>query len=64
MNCVNCGAFLTDADLDYCPNCGYNVLIQKKVDYLSKSLYNHQQKPAAGKKPGFGIYCQASGQFQ
>ena len=28
MNCVNCGAFLTDMDLDYCPNCGYNVLIQ------------------------------------
>ena len=40
MNCVNCGAFLTDMDLDYCPNCGYNVLIQKKVDYLSKSFYN------------------------
>lgn len=19
MNCVNCGAFLTDMDLDYCP---------------------------------------------
>lgn len=36
MNCMNCGAFLTDMDLDYCPNCGYNVLIQKKVDYLSK----------------------------
>lgn len=30
MNCVNCGAFLTDMDLDYCPSCGYNVLIQKK----------------------------------
>ena len=32
MNCMNCGAFLTDSDLDYCPNCGYNVLIQKKVE--------------------------------
>ena len=40
MNCMNCGAFLTDMDLDYCPNCGYNVLIQKKVDYLSKIFYN------------------------
>lgn len=40
MNCMNCGAFLTDRDLDYCPNCGYNVLIQKKVDYLSKVFYN------------------------
>ena len=44
MNCVNCGAFLTDMDLDYCPNCGYNVLIQKKVDYLSKSFYNSGAK--------------------
>ena len=44
MNCVNCGAFLTDMDLDYCPNCGYNVLIQKKVDYLSKSFYNQGWK--------------------
>ena len=40
MNCMNCGAFLTDRDLDYCPNCGYNVLIQKKVDYLSQVFYN------------------------
>ena len=31
MNCINCGAFLTDTDLDYCPHCGANVLIQKKV---------------------------------
>ena len=22
MNCMNCGAFLTDRDLDYCPHCG------------------------------------------
>ena len=40
MNCINCGAFLTDTDLDYCPHCGANVLIQKKVDYLSKLYYN------------------------
>ena len=39
MNCINCGAFLTDTDLDYCPHCGANVLIQKKVDYLSKLYY-------------------------
>lgn len=40
MNCMNCGAFLTDMDLDYCTQCGCNVLIQKKVDYLSKYYYN------------------------
>ena len=22
MNCMNCGAFLADKDLDYCPHCG------------------------------------------
>lgn len=30
MNCMNCGAFLVDKDLDYCPKCGCNVLIQKR----------------------------------
>ena len=38
MNCMNCGAFLVDKDLDYCPKCGCNVLIQKKVDYLSRAV--------------------------
>ena len=47
MNCMNCGAFLTDMDLDYCPSCGYNVLIQKKVDYLSKSFYNQGLEKAS-----------------
>ena len=47
MNCMNCGAFLTDMDLDYCPNCGYNVLIQKKVDYLSKIFYNQGLEKAS-----------------
>ena len=47
MNCMNCGAFLTDRDLDYCPNCGYNVLIQKKVDYLSKVFYNQGLEKAS-----------------
>lgn len=47
MNCMNCGAFLTDPDLDYCPSCGYNVLIQKKVDYLSKIFYNQGLEKAS-----------------
>ena len=51
MNCVNCGAFLTDMDLDYCPSCGYNVLIQKKVDYLSKSFYNQGLEKASIRDP-------------
>ena len=47
MNCMNCGAFLADKDLDYCPNCGCNVLIQKKVDYLSKFYYNQGLEKAS-----------------
>ena len=40
MNCMNCGAFLADSTLDYCPSCGANIQIQKKADYLSKYHYN------------------------
>ena len=47
MNCMNCGAFLVDKDLDYCPKCGCNVLIQKKVDYLSRKCYNEGLEKAS-----------------
>lgn len=57
MNCVNCGAFLTDMDLDYCPSCGYNVLIQKKVDYLSKSFYNQGLEKASIRDLSGAIAC-------
>ena len=57
MNCMNCGAFLTDSDLDYCPNCGYNVLIQKKVDYLSKSFYNQGREKASIRDLSGAIAC-------
>ena len=57
MNCMNCGAFLTDRDLDYCPNCGYNVLIQKKVDYLSKVFYNQGLEKASIRDLSGAIAC-------
>ena len=57
MNCMNCGAFLTDMDLDYCPNCGYNVLIQKKVDYLSKISYNQGLEKASIRDLSGAIAC-------
>ena len=57
MNCMNCGAFLTDMDLDYCPNCGYNVLIQKKVDYLSKIFYNRGLEKASIRDLSGAIAC-------
>ena len=57
MICMNCGAFLTDMDLDYCPNCGYNVLIQKKVDYLSKIFYNQGLEKASIRDLSGAIAC-------
>ena len=57
MNCMNCGAFLTDMDLDYCPNSGYNVLIQKKVDYLSKIFYNQGLEKASIRDLSGAIAC-------
>ena len=57
MNCMNCGAFLVDKDLDYCPNCGYNVLIQKKVDYLSKIFYNQGLEKASIRDLSGAIAC-------
>ena len=57
MNCMNCGAFLTDMDLDYCPNCGYKVLIQKKVDYLSKIFYNQGLEKASIRDLSGAIAC-------
>lgn len=57
MNCMNCGAFLMDKDLDYCPHCGYNVLIQKKVDYLSKQYYNQGLEKATVRDLSGAIEC-------
>lgn len=57
MNCMNCGAFLTDMDLDYCPSCGFNVLIQKKVDYLSGYYYNQGLEKASIRDLSGAINC-------
>ncbi len=57
MNCMNCGAFLADKDLDYCPRCGCNVLIQKKVDYLSRHYYNMGLEKASVRDLSGAISC-------
>ena len=57
MNCMNCGAFLTDRDLDYCPHCGCNVLIQKKADYLSRQYYNLGLEKASVRDLSGAISC-------
>ena len=38
MNCMNCGALLNKSH--YCPSCGFNVEVQKKVWQLSNLYYN------------------------
>lgn len=57
MNCKNCGAFLNDLDLDYCPHCGANVLIQKKADYLSRLYYNQGLEKASIRDLSGAITC-------
>lgn len=57
MNCMNCGAFLTAADMEYCPHCGSNVLIQRKVDYLSKYYYNQGLEKASIRDLSGAISC-------
>ncbi len=57
MNCMNCGAFLADKDLDYCPHCGCNVLIQKKVEYLSKLYYNQGLEKASIRDLSGAVTC-------
>ena len=38
MNCMNCGALLNDSP--YCPSCGFDVEVQKKIWHLSNLYYN------------------------
>ena len=57
MNCMNCGALLTSNDLQYCPHCGANVLIQKKVDHLSNYYYNQGLEKASIRDLSGAITC-------
>lgn len=57
MNCRSCGAFLNDQDLDYCPQCGANVLIQKKTEYLSRLYYNQGLEKASIRDLSGAITC-------
>lgn len=38
MNCMNCGAVVTDTDL--CPECGFDLAVQRKSFQLSVLYYN------------------------
>ena len=41
----------------YCPRCGCNVLIQKKVDYLSRHYYNMGLEKASVRDLSGAISC-------
>ena len=56
MNCMNCGALLTDTD--YCPHCGCDVMVQKKAFYLANLYYNQGlEKPVSVICPGPSAVC-------
>ncbi|MFV0527993.1 MAG: tetratricopeptide repeat protein [Lachnospiraceae bacterium] len=55
MNCMNCKAPLTESD--YCPRCGWNVLIQKKAIYLSGLYYNQGYEKASIRDLSGAITC-------
>ena len=57
MNCINCGAHLTQKDQEYCPNCGFNVTIQRKVEYLSGYYYNQGLEKATIRDLSGAINC-------
>ena len=57
MNCMNCGAHLGKRDLEYCPVCGFNITIQRKVEYLSKYYYNQGLEKATVRDLSGAISC-------
>ena len=57
MNCMNCGTYLPARELEYCPRCGANVQIQRRVDYLSKFYYNQGLEKAQIRDLSGAIGC-------
>ena len=57
MNCINCGASLRDTDREFCPRCGFNLRIQRKVEYLSKYYYNKGLEKASIRDLSGAISC-------
>ena len=57
MNCMNCGARLDRRDRLYCPSCGFNITIQRKVEYISKYYYNQGLEKATIRDLSGAISC-------
>ncbi len=57
MNCLNCGSRLSNTDQEYCPHCGFNVRLQRKIDYISKYYYNQGLEKASIRDLSGAIEC-------
>ena len=57
MNCMICGARLSERTPDYCPQCGSNIVLQRKIDYLSKHYYNQGLEKAQIRDLSGAIWC-------
>ena len=57
MNCINCGARLSVRDREYCPHCGFNIEIQRKIEYLSRYYYNQGLEKAEIRDLSGAISC-------
>ena len=57
MNCINCGSSLRDDDQEFCPHCGFNIKVQRKVEYLSKYYYNQGLEKASIRDLSGAISC-------
>ena len=57
MNCMICGTGLSDRYPEYCPHCGANVTLQRKIDYLSKHYYNQGLEKAQIRDLSGAITC-------
>jgi len=57
MDCINCGIHLSPGDREYCPRCGFPILIQRKVMYLSRYYYNQGLEKAEIRDLSGAIGC-------
>ena len=57
MNCLNCGSRLSNTDQEYCPHCGFNVRLQRKIEYISKYYYNQGLEKASIRDLSGAIEC-------
>lgn len=48
--CISCGANISNADVDYCPNCGGNPFTLDKHEVFTKEQLANQRAIRLGRK--------------